>query len=143
MIYSALAPSSPGGIRLVVPVSPRLWRGWALDGILRARSGFPINVRDAEHYSGITLDNVFRPDLLPGLPLWIEDSSAPGGQRINTAAFHAVTAMDSQGNPLQGNLGRNALHGFGMSQLVLSLRREFFQDDRRSFQSPTHPPNPP
>ncbi len=126
--------SFTAGFTYEVPGSHRLWRGWALDGILRARSGFPINVRDAEHYSGITLDNVFRPDLLPGLPLWIEDSSAPGGQRINTAAFHAVTAMDSQGNPLQGNLGRNALHGFGMSQLDLALRREFFQGERRSLQ---------
>jgi hypothetical protein len=119
--------SFTAGFTYELPGSRRLWRSWALDGILRARSGFPINVRDAEQYSGISLDNVFRPDLLPGVPLWIDDSSSPGGRRINPGAFHAVDGV-------QGNLGRNALHGFGMSQLDLALRREFFQGERRSLQ---------
>jgi hypothetical protein len=52
--------------------------------------------------------------------------SAPGGKRINGAAFKP--AADSQ----QGNLGRNAFSGFGMSQLDLALRREFFAGERRS-----------
>ena len=61
------------GFTYETPGSGPLLRGWALDGLVRARSGFPINVMLAEQYSGITLENVFRPDLLPGVPLWIAD----------------------------------------------------------------------
>jgi hypothetical protein len=67
------------------------------------------------------------------MPVWIPDSSAPGGRRINPAAFHALP-LSVLGNPQQGNLGRNALTGFGMSQLDLALRREFFARERRSLQ---------
>ena len=116
------------GFTYEIPGSRAFLRGWALDGLLRARTGFPINVKIAEQYSGITLDNVFRPDLLPGTPLWISDSSAPGGRRINPSAFHA------EPEAVQGNLGRNAIQGFGMSQLDLALRREFFKGERRSLQ---------
>ena len=106
----------------------RLWRGWALDGMFHARTGFPISVLSAEQFSGVSFENVFRPDLAPGQPNWITDPSAPGGKRINGAAFKP--AADSQ----QGNLGRNALSGFGMSQLDLALRREFSAGERRSLQ---------
>jgi hypothetical protein len=120
--------SFTAGFTYEIPGSRALLRGWALDGLIRARTGFPINVKLAEQYSGITLDNVFRPDLLPGVPIWITDSSAPGGRRINPAAFHA------EPDAVQGNLGRNAIQGFGMSQFDLALRREFFKGERRSLQ---------
>ena len=105
------------------------WRGWALDGIVTARTGFPINLLNAEQYEGIAFENVFRPNLVPGQPNWIGDSSAPGGRRINSAAFQAAPNLATP-----GNLGRNALRGFGMSQIDLSLRREFFSAERRSLQ---------
>ena len=103
-------------------------RGWALDGIVTARSGFPINLLDAEQFEGIAFENVFRPDPVLGQPVWVGDSSAPGGRRINTAAFQVAR------NAAQGALGRNALRGFGMSQADLSLRREFFAREKRSLQ---------
>jgi hypothetical protein len=103
-------------------------RGWALDGMFHARAGFPINVLNAEQFTGIGFENAFRPDLSSGQPNWIKDANAPGGKRINTAAFRAAA------NSAQGSLGRNALSGFGMSQLDLALRREFSVGERRSFQ---------
>jgi len=106
----------------------RLTRGWAVDGMFRARTGFPINVLNTEQYTGVSFENIFRPDLLLGQQVWISDASAPGGRRINPDAFLAVP------NFQQGNLGRNALSGFGMSQLDLALRREFFRTERRSLQ---------
>jgi hypothetical protein len=102
--------------------------GWAADAIFHTRSGFPVNVLQAEQFSGIAFENVFRPDLLGGHPLWTGDTSAPGGRRINGSAFEAAP------NSLQGTLGRNALNGFGMYQLDLALRREFFVRERRSLQ---------
>ena len=102
--------------------------GWALDGMLHARTGFPITVLGAEQFMGISFENVFRPSLTPGQANWIDDPSAPGGRRINGAAFQVGRGS------VQGDLGRNALGGFGMSQLDLALRREFFTGERRSIQ---------
>jgi hypothetical protein len=101
--------------------APAAFRNWALDGVFRARTGFPISVLDSEEYLGINFVNAFRPNLIYGVPLWI-------GGKLNPAAFSATTA------PQQGTLGRNAIGGFGMSQLDLALRREFRFTDRQRLQ---------
>jgi len=107
---------------------PGVVHGWSLDGILRARSGFPITVLQAEQFAGIPFTNVFRPNLVPNEPVWFADPSAPGGQELKAQAF----SRPSGGG--QGNLGRNALAGFGMWQLDLAVRREFHLSDRRSLE---------
>jgi hypothetical protein len=104
------------------------WRGWALDGVVHARTGFPLTVMNAEQYNGIAFENILRPDHVFGQPNWYADASAPGGRRLNTISFHSARAGQ------QGNLGRNALTGLGMSQMDLSLRREFFSSERASIQ---------
>jgi hypothetical protein len=93
-----------------------LLRGWSLDGIVRARSGFPVNVLDNETALGLSFANIFRPDRFAGEPLWLADQGAPGGRRLNPAAFapHGTS---------QGDLGRNAIAGLGMWQADLGLRR--------------------
>jgi hypothetical protein len=106
----------------------RLLNGWALDAMLRARSGFPITVLEDEQYLGIALANAFRPDLVAGAPVWIADSNAPGGRYINPSAFR------SKASGRQGNLGRNTITGFGMSQVDLAVRREFRVGERRTLQ---------
>jgi hypothetical protein len=103
---------------------PRRFKGWAIDGMLRARSGFPVTILMNEQYEGIPLANAFRPDRLPGERLWIDDPGSPGGRRINPAAFAAPAPG------LQGSLGRNSLTGFGMSQLDLAVRRDWRWKDR-------------
>src|ERR1035437_7429783 len=106
----------------------RLLKGWALDAMLRARTGFPITVLQNEQYLGIALANAFRPNLVPGAAVWIADSNAPGGRRINPSAFRSTPAGR------QGNLGRNTITGFGMSQVDLAVRREFRLGERRTLQ---------
>ena len=69
-----------------------------------------------------------RPDLIEGQPVWIFDANSPGGQRLNAAAFQATSAAQP------GSLGRNAIQGFGMSQLDLALQREFRMRERLSAQ---------
>jgi hypothetical protein len=93
--------------------------GWSANAILRARSGFPITVLESEEYTGITLTNAFRPLLLLGQPLWLSDPNTPGGRRLNPAAF--VVMPSGQ----QGDLGRNAIDGFGMVQLDMAVSRDF------------------
>jgi hypothetical protein len=60
-----------------------------------------------------------RPDLVPGAPLYIYDPALPGGRRINPAAFTVPVEVR------QGNLGRNALRGFPVSQLDFAVSRQF------------------
>jgi hypothetical protein len=107
---------------------PGVAKGWSLAGTFRARSGFPITVLDSEQYAGIAFMNAFRPDLVPGVPVWIADSGAPGGRILNPLAFTATKPGQ------QGDLGRNAISGFGMWQLDLSLHREFRLADRRALE---------
>jgi hypothetical protein len=106
----------------------RLLNGWALDAMLRARTGFPITVLEDDQYMGIALANAFRPDLVAGQPVWTADSSAPGGKRLNASAFRSAPSGT------QGNLGRNVITGFGMSQVDLAVRREFRVGERSTLQ---------
>jgi hypothetical protein len=108
-----------------VPVSasfagmPYWLAGWTVSGILRARSGFPINVTDAEQALGEEFENAGRPDLVPGQPIWIADPSVAGGRQLNPAAFSAPPSGQ------EGTLGRNAIYGNGLTQIDASLRRTF------------------
>lgn len=103
-------------------------RGWNVAAVLRARSGFPISVQESEEYTGIALSNAFRPNLVYGVPVWLEGANYPGGRAINPAAFAVLPAG------VQGNLGRNALAGFGMWQVDCSLTREFRWRDRKELE---------
>ncbi len=102
-----------------LPRGPRFFAsGWSLDGIFHARTGFPIDVLAAETFEGISFANVVRPSLVPGISAWITDANAPGGRRLNSGAFLVPI------NAFQGTMGRNAIRGFGMSQLDMAMRRE-------------------
>ena len=104
-------------------VLPHL-HGWTFDATAHARSGFPLTPLLSEQYVGIPLSNAFRPNLAPGQPLWIRDSSIAGGRKLNPAAF-------LPGKPgIQGLLGRNVLSGFGMWQIDLAVDREFRWKER-------------
>jgi len=69
-----------------------------------------------------------RPKVSAGVPFYLSDASLPGGRKIDAAAF----STPSSG---QGNLGRNALRGFGATQLDLTLRRQFRFTERVSLQA--------
>jgi len=60
-----------------------------------------------------------RPDLIAGVPLYVDDPTSAGGRRINQTAFSS--SLSDQ----QGTLGRNALRGFPVSQTDIALQREF------------------
>ncbi len=94
-------------------------RNWTLSTFVAARSGFPLDVLAAENLLGLGFDDFRRPDLVRGMPLWIADPNLPAGRRINPEAF----ALPPGSQP--GNLGRNALTGFGLGQVDLALDREF------------------
>jgi hypothetical protein len=90
-----------------------------VSGILRARSGFPIDIMNADPGLGRGFDNVGRPDLVAGVPVWINDPSAAGHRRLNSAAFRVPPIG------ISGSLGRNVITGNGLAQLDVSVLREF------------------
>ncbi|HEX7316606.1 MAG TPA: carboxypeptidase regulatory-like domain-containing protein [Pyrinomonadaceae bacterium] len=93
-------------------------RDWSLDAIFRARTATPVNIVQTTGVFTGDLVEALRPDLVEGVPVYLEDRSAPGGRRLNPDAFRAVVGR-------QGSLGRNALRGFGLSQLDIAVRRQF------------------
>ncbi len=105
-------------------------RDWSIDSIVLVRSATPVNLFNsslAGLANGFGFSNAaVRPDIVPGVPLLISDSSVAGGKRINPAAFTDPPIDPTTGLPLrQGTLGRNALRGFGASQWDFDIRRQF------------------
>ncbi|HEV3468678.1 MAG TPA: carboxypeptidase regulatory-like domain-containing protein [Pyrinomonadaceae bacterium] len=101
-----------------------LLRDWALDAIFRARTATPVNVVTRTDVIGRGLVvELQRPDLLEGVPVYVEDPTVGGGRRLNRAAFRAPAGR-------QGSLGQNALRGFGVSQLDVALRRQISLGER-------------
>jgi Ca-activated chloride channel family protein len=116
--------------KLPVPFDGGAWntlsRNWTLDAVFNARSAKPLNV-----VYGFPVAYGFaflRPDLSGGAPLYFADESAPGGRRLNPAAFMLPGALR------QGTLGRNALRGFPFYQLDLALHRQFNFNERVNLQ---------
>jgi len=110
-------------------VANAVLRDWSLDGIVRSRSATPVDLvaRTSQNLSGESL--TVRPDLVSGVPIYLNDPAAPGGKRFNPAAF-LVPPIGRQ-----GTLGRNVLRGFPLNQTDLSLRRQFNLTERVHLQS--------
>jgi hypothetical protein len=113
--YDLPAPASNHVARAMI-------KGFSLDSVLRFRTASPVTVVTNRDTLGLGLTNVARPDLVPGVPLYLYSDSLPGGKRFNPAAFDGATPL---AQARQGTLGRGTLRGFGLSQVDLSLRRRF------------------
>lgn len=87
---------------------------WQLAGAVIARSGRPFSVTSKRQLGPSFYD--LRADLT-GEELWIRESSALGGRRLNPAAFAASTGPD------HGNAPRNFLRASALRQIDLSLAR--------------------
>src|SRR5262249_42726332 len=84
-----------GGVTYAIPApaGDSVWhsiaRGWSIDSIVVARSALPVNVVTGATAFGVS--NALRPDLVPNIALYLDDSSVPGGRRFNPAAFSIPT----------------------------------------------------
>jgi hypothetical protein len=94
--------------------------------MLIARTATPVDIFNGRDI-GFGVFN-FRPDRIEGVPLYLQDPSAPGGRMINRTAF-AIPE-----NSRQGTLGRNALRGFPVSQVNLAVRRRLKLTERFNLQ---------
>jgi hypothetical protein len=103
-------------------------RNWSFDMIAKARTAVPYNLTDVSEIISGGLVEYGRPNLIPGVPLYLKSPSAAGGRVINPLAF------DFSSSVFSGSLGRNALRGFGASQVDAVVRRKFSFSDRFSLQ---------
>jgi len=94
--------------------------------MLQGRSATPVDVVDLNVFGSFGVNSVaIRPDLVPGQPLYLK-GAFPGGKAINPAAFTDPPTDPVTGNLLrEGDLGRNALRGFGAFQWDAAVRRTF------------------
>jgi hypothetical protein len=96
----------------------KLTENWSLAGVFQVRSGLPINIFTYSTADG-SLVNDARPDLVPGMPIWVPDPTTGPGKKLNVNAF----ALPPAG--VQGDLPRNAVRGLGAAQVDLSIQRSF------------------
>jgi hypothetical protein len=104
-----------------------LTRDWSLNAVVVARSGFPFN---AIVYSTSPDPGGYatsRPDIVLGQPIWLYGSQCisidgppcAGGKGLNPTAFSIPSTVR------QGTEGRNDIAGFGLTQIDLSVSRDF------------------
>ncbi len=112
-------------------LSNAVFRSWSVDTIFTSRSATPINITYTRNI-GFGSFPSFRPDLVPGVPIFVKDSTVPRGMRINNSRVTVPGNPNPQIGPFlrpvearQGKLGRNALRGFPVYQIDLSIRRQF------------------
>ena len=73
-----------------------IFGSWSTDSIVYARTAPPVNVVTGQDpfAFGVSLSGAIgasRPDLVPGVPLWIANPNVAGGKEINKAAFSVPT----------------------------------------------------
>lgn len=134
--FSALAtyniPAAPLG-----NVGRAILRGWSIDPVFRAHGATPVTLATNRTIEGFGITT--RPDLVPGVPLYLSDRNVAGGRRFNPAAFFDFlndprSPINTIASLRQGTLGRNTLRGFGASQLDFSVRRRFALTERVNLQ---------
>ena len=127
-----------------------LTKDWSIDTVVVARTGFPINP-GVSAPSSLGAVNI-RPDRVPGQPFYLYGGQCtqvfgpisqggngtleagqvcPGGKGLNPAAFDSTTPIAEN---RQGTLGRNAIPGFGLTQVDLSIGRKLSITERVNLQ---------
>lgn len=105
------SPPGPGA-----GVLAAVFGGWSFDTIVRVQSAPPVNVTVTRNLGFGNFSA--RPDLVSGVPLYIDDPNAPGNRRFNPAAFTVSPEIR------QGSTPRNYLRGFPLHQVDFSVRRD-------------------
>jgi hypothetical protein len=104
--------------------------GWSTENIFQARSAPPVEILDgafsALAYASFGANLLIRPDLVPGQPLYLYGPQYPGGKAVNPNALATPPLDPTTGNPTrQGDLGRNAVRAFGLTQWDFAVHRDF------------------
>lgn len=93
-----------------------------------ARTALPVNLISANEFrvDGVLIQP--RPNVNSGQPYYVYGSQYPGGKAFNPAAFTTPPTGE------QGDLGRNALRGFGAWQADFAVHRQFHLTQKAGLQ---------
>jgi len=103
-----------------------IFQNWAISALVHLQSGRPVNVSAGTFF--IDEDGTafgIRPDVVTGVPLYIDDVTVPGGRRFNIAAFTLPPRTPNNFPIRQGNFGRNVLRELPIYQTDIALGRTF------------------
>lgn len=101
---------------------------WSFVTRLSARSALPIDLIGYQAIgAGSGLQITYHPNVVPGVPIYVHDNTVPSGRRINAAAF---TEAFTDGNPSEGNSGRNSVRGYDAVEANVAVQRDFPIHDR-------------
>ncbi len=119
--YDVPAPKSPTVERYILG-------GWSTDAFVMARTALPVNLISANEFrvDGVLIQP--RPNVNSGQPYYVYGSQYPGGKAFNPAAFTTPPTGE------QGDLGRNALRGFGAWQADFAVHRQFHLTQKAGLQ---------
>jgi hypothetical protein len=126
-------------------------RGWSTENVFQARSAPPVDVNYYNNYVFAGGQIAIRPDVAPEIPLYLYGPQYPGGKAFNNTAGAVVGGCSdgslsigpfcpppldpSTGAPArQGDLGRDALRGFGVWQWDFAAHRDFPLGERLKLQ---------
>ncbi len=122
-------------------IEEMILRDWSLENVFQGRTAPPVDVQ----YSQLSFNfepAAVRPDVVPGIPLYLFGPQYPGGKAIDftpgavpggcpdgnpsVGPFCSPPIDPTSGNPIrQGNLGRDSLRGFGAFQWDFAVHRDF------------------
>jgi hypothetical protein len=128
-IFTAAVTYDIPARRLDNSLARALLQNWSVDSMSSARTGTPFSVLYTPATPGPYTDGagnafLFRPDRVLEQPVYISDPNAPGGKRVNLAAFSIPSVLQ------QGSEGRNSIRGFPLVEIDLALRRQFNVGER-------------
>jgi hypothetical protein len=119
--------------------------GWSIQSIVQVHSAPPIDINEQllnQQLSAQGAHTNIRPDVISGIPLYLYGPQYPGRKAINNTPGAVVGGCPADGSPSvgpfcpppynlstgiplrQGDLGRNALRGFGASQWDFAVHRD-------------------
>jgi hypothetical protein len=107
-------------------------KDWGIDARASLRSALPVDIVTGQTFLSNGSSVSLHPNRVSGQPLYLTDGGAPGGRLVNFNAFSPAT--DADGNPVEGNVGRNAARAFNAVQADVAVRRDFSLTERLRLQ---------
>jgi outer membrane receptor protein involved in Fe transport len=106
-------------------VARAVFKGWAIDGLERLSSPWPLNVTAEALSPAFGGFYSTQANIVPDVPVWLPAPGQPGGKILNPAAFTAPASG------LTGNFPRNSIRSFfSIKQTDLAVRRRFSLTER-------------
>jgi len=113
-------------------IAGKVFGDWWIDWMGTAHTSMPVKVEGVTMFSSDQQDfdepayglyGLARPHTT-GQAIWLDDPSAPGGRRLNRAAFALSEDFEN------GVLGRNIIRGFSRFQMNVAVRRRIAITER-------------